>query len=191
MAHVDTHDEDWEKDAPLLASLKGEQPYDAPEGYFESFPTTMMDRIRALDGADPEGEPAADAEVVAPGRSWRIGPRTYGIAAGIAVLVALGLYFLVRSIDVPIEQVAAEQPVGEAPAEEMFDEDELMSQIDLSLISDDEIVEMMGDEALAAWEVDQLGQDLSLDELDLGEVELEDLEGLDDLDLEGIEDLLY
>lgn len=204
MAHVDDYNEDWEKDAPLLSSMKRKQPYEAPEGYFDALPGALMDRIRDLDVPAESDRSVTDPEPVPTGRTWRMSPRSYSVAAMIAILSAVGIYFLVKSIDVPVgpqtEQIVAVESVEESP----FDEDELLSQIDLSLVSDEEIVDMMGDEALAAWEMDQLGQDLNLnfDALDLYDVDMDeideleeldelDLDGLDGLDLEGIEDLLY
>ena len=52
----------------------------------------------------------------------------------------------------------------------------------------------MGDEALASWEIDQLGQalDIELNDLDMEDLEgLDDLDDLDDFDLEGLDDLLF
>ncbi len=219
MADVDAYNEDWEKDAPLLNSLKGKQPYDAPEGYFDTLPGSMMARIRDLDqsggaGRADESGPASLSteasesggsnvapEPVAPGDTLRMGPKIYSIAAVIALLVAVGVYFLVRSVDLSIEGLPNQNAQSATVDASPFDTEELMSQIDFSLVSDEEIVEMMGDEALAAWEVDQLGQGLNLnfDDMDLYQGDSADVEELDDLDLdeldrfdlEGIEDLLY
>lgn len=188
MAHVDAHDEDWEKDAPILSSLKGKQPFEAPEGYFDTLPESLMGQIRDLDPPSDDGEPVSDNEAVPPRRSWRVGPRTYGVAASIAILAAFGIYLLVRSVDVPINPIPDLVAEQEMNLTDFFDEDEIISNIDFSLVSDEEIANMMGDEALSAWEIDQMGNDLDL-EIDPVNVQFDDLESLDGLDLEGIEDL--
>lgn len=188
MAHVDAHDEDWEKDAPILSTLKGKQPFEAPEGYFDTLPGSLMSQIRDLDSPSDGGELVSDSEPSPPRRSWRVGPRTYGVAASIAILAAFGIYLLVRSVDVPINTIPEAVAEQEIHLTDIFDEDEIISNIDFSLVSDEEIANMMGDEALSAWEIDQLGNDLDL-ELDPVDVQLDDLESLDGLDLEGIEDL--
>ena len=35
------------KDAPFLSKLSGEEPFEAPEGYFDAFSASVVDRINA------------------------------------------------------------------------------------------------------------------------------------------------
>ena len=194
MANVDTHHDDWEKDAPILSSLKGQQPHEAPEGYFDSFPGSLMDRIREMEANEAPGDAAPSDEGASPGRSWRLGPRSYSIAAVVAILAAVGIYFMTRTVDVPVEPVVGEVVVAEDVDAPLFDEEELFDQLDISALPDEEIEELMGDEALASWEIDQLGQalDIELNDLDMEDLEgLDDLDDLDDFDLEGLDDLLF
>ena len=194
MANVDTHHDDWEKDAPILSSLKGQQPHEAPEGYFDSFPGSLMDRIREMDADETPGDAAPSDGGTSPGRSWRLGPRSYSIAAVVAILAAVGIYFMIRSVDVPVEPVTGEVASSQEVPAPQFDEEELFDQLDISSLPDEEIEELMGDEALAAWEIDQLGQalDIELNDLDMEDLDgLEGLDDLDDFDLEGLDDLLF
>lgn len=188
MKHEDhKYEEDWEQEAPLLASLRGTQPHEAPEGYFDSLPGTLMDRIREMDaaGESPLRDPLP-AEPI-PGRSSFWNWRNMGYAAGLALLIGAGLFFLSRSVN--SEPLPEESPMAvlDQQIDALSDED-IMEFIEMEEVDEEVVAEMMGDEALAAIEAEALGQggveyieDLEWEDLDLDALDLEDLEGLDEL----------
>jgi|GEM_PF-5266672 len=184
MSEQNPHPDDWQEEAPLLSSLRGQQPYDAPEGYFDSLPGRIMDRIQASEG-DSEIDASSPFPDSAPPKR-RVWLR-YSVAACFVLLIGLSSYLVIRSLGT--ENVVEEDLVAQVDFS-TFSEEELLAEIDFSEVSDDELVSLMGDEALAAFEVDQLDEETRpiLDETDLDLLSDEDL---DLLNFDGFEDLEY
>lgn len=185
MPEQNPYPDDWQEEAPLLSSLRGQQPYDAPEGYFEELPGTIMDRIKAMEADAPYDDTSSFAPPSAQPKTWRWA--RYGMAACFVLLIGLSAYLVVRSMEPAPEEGMAYIASADFDG---FSEDEILAEIDFSEVSDDELVALMGDEALAAFEVDQFDEEFNplLDETDLDRLSNEDWELLD---LEGFEDLEY
>lgn len=187
MKHDHKYEEDWKQDAPLLASLRGTQPHEAPEGYFDSLPGTLMDRIRASEtpGESPLRDPVSIEAI--PGRSSFWNWRNISYAAGLALLIGAGLFFLSRSVTTDPQPDASAFAAFEQQLDELNDED-IIDFIELEDLDEEVMAEMMGDEALAAIEAEALGQggdayigDLDWEDLDLESLDLDEIEGLEEL----------
>ena len=122
MQSKDIHEEDWKDEAPMLASLDRNLPADAPEGYFEGLPASVMARIRNLPAEEAAPEVtevplSIQAQPVRPPRKHTFQrPLFWSVAAGIALLVAVGTYFVTRptkGVDTTLawEQIDAETMV--------------------------------------------------------------------------------
>lgn len=211
---------DWEKDAPFLSSLKREQPYEAPEGYFDSFPDRMMALIKG-DGMSPEpgdSDQAGESGEAGPALSTsRIdqkagadsdsgkglkgsGGASRGIrrillvgipvAAVISVLIIIGLSKKPESADTQTTYSQNAAPEDVFNELELPGEEAILEAIDLDEINEDDLIQMMGEEALAALEFTQgINEESILEHLETapgGELNIHDLD-VEGLDLEGID----
>lgn len=186
MKHDRKYEEDWEQDAPLLSSLRGNQPHEAPEGYFEALPGTIMDRIRASE-ASGEAAPRDPVPIdPIPGRSSFWNWRNIGLAAGMAILVGTALFFTSNSLSG--EESPAENPMAALDMQlDLVSDSEIIEFIEFEDVDEEIVAEMMGDEALAAMEAEAFGQggdefieDIEWEDLDLESLDLNDFENLDD-----------
>lgn len=179
--HNEINPEEWEQEAPTLASLKREVPYDVPDGYFDGLPGTIMDRIRSLEaGGDTDGEPATEAEVIdlipqPTARPWYRNPRILSLAASILLLATVGTFWLTRAgADGPDpDQITHDQVLA-------LSEAAIIDHLDAENFSEAELVAVLGDEAMAA--VDDVSQDLDADDV----IDYLDDADLDDFDFDGL-----
>ena len=194
MQQEDKYREDWEKEAPLLSSLRGQQPHEPPEGYFDGLPDQIMSQIRDLNTPkNPElGEISAMPTGSPRPKFWTV--QRISIAAAIALLLGSGVFFLTRDFNKVLPQGQPDEETFVSAEEvldaklDAFSEDELLEAIDIEDISDEEMAEIMGDEALAAVEEETFSQSFGeelpdLDDIDLSELEIE-FEDLDDFLME-------
>ena len=169
--------QDLEQEAPLLASLRGKQPHEVPEGYFDNLADRMMDRIQEMESEASSGRAIRPEPDIQPGRSQFLPFNMYsmGIAASLAILIGFSIFFFTRGGELEtgltVQQEFALQLDG-------LSADEVLDELDFNQVDEDELIGMMGDEALA-----------SLDNGDLGQNSVEYLENMDweDLDFDGIE----
>ena len=197
-------DTSWEAKAPLLASLGREkEDSEVPEGYFESLPAKLMSRISGLkDEQDSEGEAASfldgiekpEMEDEAPegyfeelpsrvlDRIRKDAPQNpkrsvfsrrviFSIAASLALLLSLTWLFF---------RNPSPEEAGIYAQVEQLTEEEILNAIEMGELSDDEILEVMGDQALASLSFTQeiSDQDLEpyLEDIDLNDLDLSDLD---------------
>lgn len=162
----DLHNEDWEKDAPLLSSLKGKQSFSAPEGYFESFSGRVMDAIR-----EEENQPET-TETAGGGRRFSAWVK---FAAVIPLFLLVGTYFLLRGPDTAIETPDFNAQLAS------LSEEELVSAIEMEGMNDAELIAAVGDQALSSFSnSSQISEESMeswiLDESDWDELDLESLD---------------
>lgn len=192
MQQEDKYEEDWEQEAPLLSSLRGKQPHEPPDGYFDGLPDQIMAQIKGLKPvAEPVEEPAHAVPMgTEKTKFWSV--QRISIAAAIALLLGSGVFFLVRDFNkvLPQGQVTEDSFVS---AEELLDaklgalsEAEILDAIDIEDISDEEMADIMGDEALAAVEAETFSQSFGEEMIELDATDLADLE----LDFEDLDDFL-
>lgn len=191
MRHEDLHDEDWKDEAPLLASLDRNVATDAPEDYFEGLPASVLARIRNL-----PIEEASEEEAIALQPLPATRPRVFAfrrtlfwsMAAGIALLVAAGTYFLTRPTlnedgTMAWEEIDAQTLVQLASLQR----NEVAPHLDVTHLTDEELFEALGSDGVKAF-ADQdhaVGHDEAaeyLQGLDLDDIDLQDL----DIDLSNI-----
>lgn len=124
-----TGDFDFEKEAPLLSSLKGKPlPFEIPEDYFESFTDRVMNNVRMEEGH------ASGFEAAAPVRRILL----VNVAAVLALLVlfASSVFFSSRGEQLTdFSQLSSE---------------EILLALDVSDFDEELLTELMGDEALAS-----------------------------------------
>lgn len=177
MSKKSTYEDDWKQEAPLLASLQGAQPQEAPEGYFDELPGSIMERIRQRAPTGEQAPPPSDTSRIPPGRSSFWNWRNLGYAAAIALLLGTGIFFLSQGEGAdspPLEDlVAIEQQI------EALSSADIIDFVGIEAVEDDLIQDLMGDEALAAMEDEALFQD--------GEAFIEDIDW-QDVDLNGFDD---
>lgn len=129
-------EEDWKKDAPFLASLqkKGESG-EVPEGYFEQFPGRLMDRIRKEAPQHPAAEGGTRRF-----RNWRF----MSLAASIVLVAVVGIFLLRsgQSEDCLELACASTEDIREA--------------LEFENLSAEEIIDAVGDDALANFSTDQV-----------------------------------
>ncbi|HHG83239.1 MAG TPA: hypothetical protein ENJ82_00690 [Bacteroidetes bacterium] len=182
----DAQEQEWEEIAPVLASLDRGRDDEVPEGYFQDFSSDMMARIRAMEGGEAalpgdsgtlapieETQPSA----VLPGQSWRI----IGLAASLALLIVFGLIGYGNKADSGRSggldlNVERSEWVN-------VSEGELIDELSQTELSEEELYEMLGQEAQAALEgeVGEASQENIIDFLE--EIDL-DISEFQDLDLE-------
>jgi hypothetical protein len=188
MRHEEEYEDDWKAEAPLLASLSKNAAPEVPEGYFDALPSSVMARIKALE-APAQAEPeVANPQPVAGGKILGFKPRRWwSAAAAVALLIAVGAYFMTRPQGTDplmsdatltaetLEQLAALEPTT------------VISELDASTVSDEELFAMLGSEATSAFADDDHAverdeayeylQDVDLDAIDLQglDIDLNDL----------------
>lgn len=142
------HNEDWENEAPKLASLKGKWQPQAPEGYFETLPQTVMQRLQAEGNLHDQPH----------GGSRRWGwARWAGTAAAVA-LVTIGLWWSFGPESQPLN---SHDMLAEAHT---LSTEELIHAVDFVGIETAEIMSVMGDEALSAINLTQEADAADLNE---------------------------
>lgn len=155
-----SEEEEWEAEAPTLAAIDKTEKDDVPEGYFDELPQKVLDRIDQEKG-----------KKTAPGRNrmmiW------FSAAAAIILLLTVG-YFTLSTSTPQESEIFAEV--------EQLTEDEILNAIEMGEISDDEILELMGDQALASLSFTQEISDEDLEPY-LEDIDLEDLD-FNNLDLD-------
>lgn len=184
MNHEDEYEDDWMAEAPTLASLDKNVDFEVPEGYFEELPSHVMARIQAMSQAEavPEAVPAPTLEVSVPRPSGLRRSLFWSAAAGIALLLAVGTYYVTRGpasapvtfADADADAEAAAQLAAIAPGD-------LIEGLDGTAVNDEELFAMLGDDATSAFE-DQEHQVQSDEALEY----LQNVD-LDDLDLQGLD----
>jgi len=179
--------ESWEKEAPLLSSLKGQQPHEPPEGYFDALPDQLMDRIRKLEPtpSDPISQPDQEpAPLATTRRFWNW--QQIGIAATLAILIGTGIFFWTRnSAPSPLPPADQELLVLESQLDQLSEE-EILDALELENVAEEEMIELMGDEALASVEAEAFGQGFFEEDIELDALDFEEL----DLQFEDLEDFL-
>jgi hypothetical protein len=144
----DQHREAWEDEAPKLASLKGNWQPKAPEGYFDSFPEKLMQRIQ---------EEAAPVQP-ALGSAKRMGWGKWVGGAAAAVLLAVGLWWTLKP---DTHSLSSHEMLAEAHT---LTSEELIHAVDFVGIETSEILEAMGDEALSAINLTQASDPADLND---------------------------
>ncbi|MBK8497963.1 MAG: hypothetical protein IPL52_03890 [Flavobacteriales bacterium] len=152
----DTHDE--LKDAPFLRSLPKVDPFVAPDGFFDRFPSTVQARIAM--------RPSAMVVL----REWMarstVAARFAGIAAVVAVIVT-AFYFTLRQGPTSESTVVAELAI--APTEidlDAMDESDLYVLLDEAPEPFSQAVDGLSHEELAAYlEHEELPLDLLIEQL--------------------------
>lgn len=163
----DIHNDNWESEAPILASLKGKTGPEAPEGYFATFPENLMAKIRESELPVEQLEP-----VQMPSRRPFL--KWVGVAAAVTLL-ATASWLLIRDTQ------PAAAPDNLLAQTATFSRAELIHAVNLSDIPTDEIIEAMGDEALANISLSPQPQGEELNQY-LDENPMQDL-NLDGIDL--------
>jgi hypothetical protein len=191
MRHEDLHEEDWKEEAPLLASLDRNVATDAPDGYFEGLPASVLARIRNLSIEEvSEGEPVGVQALPAnPPRVFAF-RRTmfWSMAAGIALLVAVGTYFLSRPTTGGEDTMAWEAIDAQTLVQlASLERNEIAPNLDVTYLTDEQLFQALGSEGAAAFEdqdhaVDHDEAAEYLQGLDLDDIDLQDL----DIDLSNI-----
>lgn len=172
-----SYQEDWEDEAPRLASLPKKRPEGVPDGYFERFPTEMMARLRGLDA---EGKEEAVEVVVEESVRplWRRA-RVWAVAASL-VLVASTVFILSRKK----EMLTPTEPTADAAAVELkiklagLEDAVLAEGIDLDGLSDEDLYAALDAEGRASLDMaHHVGKTDAAEYLQ--DVALDELEGLD------------
>lgn len=157
------HNDDWEKEAPLLASLKGKFTADAPEGYFDSLPDSLMAKIKEKE--------ANEAQQMGGGRNR--GWIRWAISAAAAVVLAIGGWWAMRD---NTESLPATDMFAEA---QTLSSEELIHAVDYVGIATSDIISVMDEEALSAISLTKEAQkdDLNdyLDENPLNDLDFDNL----------------
>lgn len=157
------HHEEWEKEAPRLASLKGKFTHEAPAGYFDTLPDTLLAKIKA--------EQANETQPLGGGRNR--GWMRWAISSAAAVLVAVGIWWALNDETAPLS-------AGDMFAQaQTLSSEELIHAVDYVGIETSEIISVMDEEALSAISLTQEAQkeDLHhyLDQNPLDHIDLDDL----------------
>lgn len=194
MQHEDSYEDDWREEAPLLAALGKDAEPAAPKGYFEGLPASVLSRIRNLpvEADEPVLELNSRAETLdsRPVRTVTF-RRTmvWGMAAGIALLVGFGTYFLTRP-GTTEGTLLAEEVIRKETLVQLasLDSREITPYLDVTEVSDEQLFEALGSEGEAAFEAENHAvqqdeaaeylQDVNLDEIDWQDldIDLEDLQ---------------
>lgn len=177
MQHEEDYEEDWKIEAPTLASLDKDVELEVPEGYFDDLPSHVMARIQAM--ATAEAAPVEAPARTLPGRMspWRQRV-VWGIAASLALLVAVGAFYLSGSK----QPVATD--VNYAVLNAQLDgvaTETLVENLDPSMINDDQLLAMLGDDASSAFEGHDhaVKRDEAYEYLQDADLDAIDLQGLD------------
>jgi hypothetical protein len=189
MAQDDRYEDDWKDEAPTLASLDKHVDFEVPEGYFEELPSAVMARIQAMSQAEVAPPSPQVAAMPAPTHR-RFGIRRtllWSAAAGIALFMAVGAYYVTRptapetgtfaSLDEEVRaQLAALEPA------------ELMEDLGTSTVNDEELFAMLGKDAGSAFEAHglEVQRDEAYEYLQDVDLDAIDLEGLD-IDLKDLD----
>lgn len=185
------NEEDWKDEAPLLASLDRNMPDDAPEGYFEGLPASVLARIRNLPVQEvaPVAPPMSESQPPRPmRRSVFQRPVFWSVAAGIALLVTVGTYFLTRPVQGIDETLAWEQIDAETMVQlASLDRQDIAPHLDAAQVTDEQLFQALGSDAPTAFEHQDhaVEHDEAMEYLqgiDLDDIDLQDL----DIDLSNI-----
>ena len=201
MRHEDIHEDDWMEDAPILASLNRDVELDVPEGYFEGLNASVLDRIRQMPQENPVEEPVVPVvelggPAIAPplSRSNRFNWRrttVWSIAAGIALLVTVGVYLLVKQDSEPKDLFADDATIKKETMVQLaaLEPTEIVAEVDMRHLSDEQLFEALGNEAEEAVVTEEhaVSDDEALEYLKDVDLDAIDLEGLDLGDLESID----
>lgn len=183
MQKPETEHEDWMEEAPILASLRGSQPVDPPEGYFDALPAQVMGRIKTETKALDADQPVLRLDPKASGPGGRRAfPRYMSMAAGIAILLAVGLVW--------ISNWGSPKEITDATFAmqlEQLSDDAILEHLSFSDLDEAEVTALIDDDALALLgpEFEEIGPE-GMDFLENMDWEDLDLEGLD---LGNLEDL--
>lgn len=204
MQDFDEHRDEL-NEAPFLRSLKKENIFRTPDDYFESIPqlwadtadesepeTPLLDQIEKKNIFQiPEGYFDTFAEnisLISQSSASEISPRrglvksivfvrrfSIGIAAAIALLISLGIWFSVPENDLP----------GQSELLADISTEELITGVDLAEVDLSTILDIVGDEVLEDLQLQESPADHHIEEINelLEEMDISDLEGmLEELD---------
>jgi hypothetical protein len=189
MGHKDLHEDDWQEEAPLLASLRRSAEPEAPEGYFRDMAASVLARIQAGEAHEAPVIPLVPpATVQAAGK--RLGFRGTAIlsmVAAVTLLMVAGLFLLQRK---PSEEaLLSDAQIMEETMQQLqaLPATALTDDLHTADLHDEELFAMLDDEASSSLSADagSVQQDEAaayLDEVDLSDLDLSDL----DIDLEGL-----